>query len=363
MLFFVGLLTFWWCAWAMAQVAYPTVSFSKGIYNAYESDGTVKLTVQMTQKHGEPVTVSYKASSPKSGTPATAHEDFVPVENTLVFPKDSTEAYIYVPVLIDSKTEGTEQFQVELFGQMPAGVLLGTKLTYIYLQDGNRPPPSVEFAASSYSVSESKTTVEIEVKRTPAPMDTQKVVVEYAVTGGSAEMAKDFTVTGSSVVFGPGDQTKTITLGIANDSEVELDETVVVELSAGPSGAVLGSQKTTTLTILDDDFPTPTVQFSQAEYEFIESEGTVAITLTLDFPAWKDTKVGYKIMALTATEGSDYSIKDKDGNSAPAEGEVTFLAGESQAMIFLMLTDDAAAEEAEFVQVSIVPVSAAWSDS
>lgn len=100
------------------------------------------------------------------------------------------------------------------------------------------------------------------------------------------------------------------------------------------------------------------MQFDKSEYEFYESEGLVGVTITLSVPAWKDTTVGYKIASGTATEGSDYWVKDKDGNSAPAQGQVTFLAGQSQKTIYLKLEADGLVEEAESIEASIFPVNA-----
>jgi hypothetical protein len=81
------------------------------------------------------------------------------------------------------------------------------------------------------------------------------VTVSFGVTGGTASGAGvDYILLPGTLRFVPGETTKTITVTLIDDDLEEGPETVIVTL-ASPSGAVLGSKPSATLTIEDDEGP------------------------------------------------------------------------------------------------------------
>jgi hypothetical protein len=73
---------------------------------------------------------------------------------------------------------------------------------------------------------------------------------------------QDYTPVPTIVSFAPGDTTpKLLTIAIADDARGEADETLVLALSAPTGGAVLGANKTTTVTIRDNDPPEAPASF------------------------------------------------------------------------------------------------------
>jgi hypothetical protein len=73
-----------------------------------------------------------------------------------------------------------------------------------------------------------------------------------------------------------------------------------------PSGALLDSPNTATLTIQDDD-PPPSVSFSGSNYEVSENKGPAVITATLSAASGFTVTVNYAAgPGGTATAGSDY---------------------------------------------------------
>ncbi|AEB08122.1 Calx-beta domain-containing protein [Desulfobacca acetoxidans] len=111
----------------------------------------------------------------------------------------------------------------------------------------------VEFRHTSSSVSENPGTAVVEVKLTH-PVD-KTVTIEYAAAGGTASRiaegtGKDYDLPAGTLVFEPGETTKTIPLTIIHDEVNELDETVEIVLN-NPKNAALSGKKTHTLTILD----------------------------------------------------------------------------------------------------------------
>jgi hypothetical protein len=78
------------------------------------------------------------------------------------------------------------------------------------------------------------------------------VQVGYSVTGGTATSGSDYTLAAGTLTFPPGEQYRTIPLVTANDATGEPNETVVITL-ASPANASLGTQRTYTYTIEDND--------------------------------------------------------------------------------------------------------------
>jgi len=338
----------------------PKIGFSTDYMKSVgEADGVVVFTVKLSPASANTVTVQYATEDDS----ATAPSDYISKSGTLTFAPGETEKQISITIVNDTVVEPTESAYVDLSNAQNAELDSFPRAIFYIVDDDEPPPPppplpSVQFGVYSYWVSESGGAGVIVVTLTAAA--STPITVNYATSDGpmpnGAIAGTDYVATSGVLTFAPGETGKTFAVPIIDNSVAGPNKTVGLQLSA-PSGATLGAS-TAELTIVDDDVSTPTVQFDKSEYEFYESEGLVGVTFTLSFPPLKDTTVGYKIAAGTATEGSDYSVKDKDGNSVPAEGQLTFLAGEWQQTIYLKLEADGIPEEAESVEASIFPVNA-----
>jgi hypothetical protein len=111
--------------------------------------------------------------------------------------------------------------------------------------------PYVYFESTSSRGDESVTAVNITVSL--SEVSTQVVTVDYAVTGGTAAGGGiDYTLSAGTVTFSPGETSKTISLEIIDDSDIENDETIEITLS-NPVNALLGTNTLHTYTIEDND--------------------------------------------------------------------------------------------------------------
>jgi hypothetical protein len=72
------------------------------------------------------------------------------------------------------------------------------------------------------------------------------------VSGGTATAGSEYTPVSGTLVFEPGQTTRMFSVAILNDTVREANETVLLALS-NPSGAVLGTPATATVTIRNDD--------------------------------------------------------------------------------------------------------------
>ncbi len=115
------------------------------------------------------------------------------------------------------------------------------------------PPPATplaSFAQAAASVTESAGTHDVTVNVSPAP--TVDVTVDYSLSGTAARGA-DYAISGAgSVLVGANQSAVIIPVAIADDSEDEPSETVILTLTSG-TGYDVGSASVHTLTIADND--------------------------------------------------------------------------------------------------------------
>jgi len=103
------------------------------------------------------------------------------------------------------------------------------------------------------SVSETAGTVTIPVVRIGG--SDGAVSLNYTIVNASALAGSDYTLTGSEVVFLPGQTEASIVVPILNDGLDEGIETFNVATDQTTGGAIVGQPRTATITILDDDGP------------------------------------------------------------------------------------------------------------
>lgn len=163
----------------------------------------------------------------------------------------------------------------------PAGTTAGTATITINLKDNGGTanggvdttpsqtfnitvtPPSggfINFSAATNNTTESSGFTTLTVKRTGDL--SRQVTVDYAssvdnglpcsTANGAATPKCDFTLALGTIRFAPGEDTKTVTVLISQDSFVEGPETFTVSLSNPTNLAALGPTSTSTTTITDD---------------------------------------------------------------------------------------------------------------
>lgn len=81
----------------------------------------------------------------------------------------------------------------------------------------------------------------------------RKVTVRFATADGSARARIDYTPRNGVIVFAPRERSKRVVVGVNDDAEPEISETVFLVLSA-PRGAKLGTRRATA-TIRASDLP------------------------------------------------------------------------------------------------------------
>ncbi len=313
----------------------PTVQFDPTTYSVSEGGGTVTATVRLSHPSAFTVTVDYMSAD---GT-AVAGSDYTSTSGTLKFNPGETSKMITVPIVDNTLDESDETFTIKL--QNPVSATLGTPndVATVTIADDD-PAPTVQFQASSYSVSESGGSAAVVV--TLSTQSALTVTVDYATQDLSAKAGLDYTAMSGTLEFAPGTTSQTVNIPIQSDALDEIDETFNVLLS-NPNNATLGSTATTSVQIVDNDDP-PTVQFSAASYSANEGAGTATVTVTLSAPSGRLVSVDVKSSDGTAKAGSDYTAVDET---------VTFSPGQTAVTLTVNLTDDALDEDDETLTLTL----------
>ncbi len=116
-------------------------------------------------------------------------------------------------------------------------------------------PGTLALGSNNISVNEEAGTVSIPVVRTGGSDGT--VGLRYTTVNASALDGSDYTAISGTVVFAPGETSKSIVVSITSDTENEGNETFSVASDQTIGGATLGQPRTATITIVDNDAPPP----------------------------------------------------------------------------------------------------------
>ncbi|PSF35665.1 hypothetical protein C7H19_15600 [Aphanothece hegewaldii CCALA 016] len=114
---------------------------------------------------------------------------------------------------------------------------------------------TLQFSSTTFSVNENGTLVQpITINRVGGSVGAITVPVQLRNPAGTATPGTDYTNNFPiTVSFANGETSKTVSIPIVQDSLVEFNETINIQLGTPTGGATLGTQTTATYTILDDD--------------------------------------------------------------------------------------------------------------
>ncbi|MDC1135686.1 Calx-beta domain-containing protein [Alphaproteobacteria bacterium] len=210
-----------------------------------------------------------------------------------------------------------------------AGLLLATLL------------PGAAFAVD-IDISDATTPDEAAVNQTIAVFISSDatVSVDYTIIDGTATNGDDYTASSGTLNFSPGNTVQSINIPILSDDIDEDIETVIINLSNPTGGAVIVDNQAT-LYIVDDD---PEPQISINDDNTTETNGTYSLAATLNNPSSKDVSVGWRAIAGTASDGSDFNS---------SQGTLNFPAGNTSQNISISLLDDSMDEDNETVIVTL----------
>jgi uncharacterized repeat protein (TIGR01451 family) len=166
--------------------------------------------------------------------------------------------------------------------------------------DGNS---GISFSGPTYTVSKSGVFATINVLRTGYNADT--VSVDYLATNGTAISGQHYYSTNGTLVFTNGQTSNTFSVVIIDNTAVQPDKTVQLQL-LNPTNTILLTPSTATLTIFDDSgslvVPAGSALVSDSDHDNIIGTNETA-TLLFGFRDAGGTNVGSLNATLLATNG------------------------------------------------------------
>jgi len=178
--------------------------------------------------------------------------------------------------------------------------------------------PFVTFASASQSTADESGTATITVQLSRA--SSHDITVPFTINSSStAAGGTDYSITASPIIITAGNTTADITVAITTDSQVESDETVIVDMGT-PTNALRGAITRHTLTINDDDIATISVCSTNAP-PFDKIQTTIADD---------ETENGDMLLVCPGTYaeminflGKNITVKSQSGAA------VTFITGDN----------------------------------
>jgi hypothetical protein len=226
---------------------------------------------------------------------------------------------VEIEVFTDGELDPDETIVLELTNASGANLGVPASATITILDVEPPAGPAAAFSSGSFSFDEFEDTFDLSVIIDP-PLADGSATVDVVVAGGTATTADyDFLTATLSLV---PDQTEAwlSVLGY-DDSDIEGDETIILELT-NPQGIDIGSPSTTTITIIDDEVP-PTVTFSSDTYSLVESDNPFDVRVFITPPLSIGTaSVDVEIVGGTATQWDDYDFDDTTLPILPGQTEL-----------------------------------------
>lgn len=149
----------------------------------------------------------------------------------------------------------------------------------------------------------------------------QFVNVSYSTQGGTAIPVEDYRPAAGTLIFVPGETTKTITVPVNGDEDVESNETFLVTIFNASQAQIIDD--TGLGTILNDDGPVWSVTDVSVQEADSGVTNTVTFDLTISEVSTNTVSVFFYTADETATVGLDYLSTNGVATLAPGETSTT----------------------------------------
>ncbi|MEG4082531.1 DUF4347 domain-containing protein, partial [Microcoleus sp. POL10_C6] len=267
-------------------------------YNVNEGTTDTIIDVPVTISGGTPLSDLNVPIVIDTSSTATQGADYTLSTTSLTFSAGTTTLTqnIGVTIKADNIVDSNEQLVLN-FGAITGGVPGGTSQVKVAILDRN----------SSYSiVADNPTITEGNTGKTPATFTITRSgstelwsTVDYAITGTATNDTDYNNIGGTSgataatgkISFAAGETSKTITLDVLGDGNIEPDETVAITLSnsVSPGGAPTIATATATTTITNDD--TAGITVSPKAISTTEAGGKAEFTVKLNAAPTADVTI------------------------------------------------------------------------
>jgi len=313
-----------------------------------EKDGTALVSVLLGGTAGQAsnstVTVDY---STVDGT-ASAGSDYTAASGTLTFAPGETAKTVPVPIGDDATAELAERFTLSLSNPSNAVAATGTGTVTIGANDAAATAQPKILAPTDAIFDEASGYADL-VVRLSAP-GSSAVTVNYATADSTALASTacnfDYVLDAGTLVFAPGETTKTVRVQILDCANAEGFESFTLGLSAPVNAAIARARGR--IGIVDDDTVVATPRVFARDAVVDEKDGVALVSVLLGGTGSESSNstvtVDYTTADGSASAGSDYTAQN---------GTLSFAPGETAKTVLVPIADDASKEPPESFTLSL----------
>ena len=300
------------------QDAEAGLSFTNAAMSVLKSAGSALITVVCSNPGAEPVivdsnTVPLSVNYATSDGTGVAGQNYTTTSGTLVFTNGIATNTFTVPILNNNSVIGDRTFNVTLSNPTPPGVLVSPSVQTVTIIDNTT---GLRFSSPTYTVLKTGIAATINVFRVGYTNST--VSVDYIATNGTAVQGLNYVPTGGTLLFTNGITSQSFNVTVVNNSTVQPDVTVLLQL-LNPANAILLPPSAATLTIHDNtgSYVVPAGSRLMSETNagpangIIDSNETVTLLFALrDAGGTNVTDLTATLLATTAITAPHANITD-----------------------------------------------------
>lgn len=320
----------------------PAPSVAVNDVTANETNGALVFTLTRSGDLTAASTVNYATAN---GT-ALAGSDYLATSGTATFAAGQATATVSVSLLNDTLVENNEAFVLNLSGGSNITIADGQGSGTIVSDDVAPPTPTpVAPSVAVNDVTANEANGALVFTLTRSGDLTAASSVNYATANGTAAAGSDYIANSGTASFAAGQATTTVTVAVTNDTLVEGNETLLLNLTGGTNLTIADAQGVGT--IVSDDVPPPPVtgvtpSLSMDGSSVYEDAGFLTFTLTRTGGLTGVSTVNYTTADGSAQAGTDY---------VALAGTATFAAGQSTVLVKVAITEDTLVEYNESLRL------------
>lgn len=221
-----------------------TIEFAASSTSIAEGAGQAVVTIVRSGNTSSSASVQVSASNGS----AASGSDYSFQPSTVTFAPGVSEQTVAVSIVDDSVGEGSEQFDLVL-SNPGGGANLGGQTTHTVTILGNDAAAVIAFATMASSAAEASGSTIVTLIRSGNTATT--ATVQISAVDGTAFNGREYSFVTRTVTFDPGVTEQTVTVVLIDDSFTEAVDSFSLMLSNPGGGAILGSQISHMISMLD----------------------------------------------------------------------------------------------------------------
>src|SRR6056297_28628 len=319
------------------------------VIEGQSGENLAEFEITLSRPSASPLTFDYATGD--GG--ARAGQDYTAMSGQITFLAGQTSQTVRVPVSGDTESEPSETFflSVEPTSDLADGGLGATGTATILDDDADGLPVLQLEAADAWESIGSGFGGIATFTVTLSEASANAVEMTYRALPGTAIDSVDYPATSDTLVFAPGETSRTVDIRVTSDRIDEVDEAFVLQLTDPENAVFAGGQTVLRETgfILDTDGPRPNRALFVSSPVVREGDGgatRIDFEIMLSRPSDEVLSFDYALKDGNAEAGSDY-----EGGS----GTVTFAPGQTRTTVTVLAEGDDRPEATEVFHLEVTP--------